>query len=273
MCHQNFNALASENIQTCSTACGYQLRSRKTRSAPERHCLTCGKGFFAPLSQIKNGGGKYCSKACLYDRNKEATTRPCDVCGKEFSSPPSHSHVKTCSTECGYQVRVDTRPNEKVMVPCKHCQTLIEVYAIRADQRIYCSQVCAKSSDEVKARMSKAITGANNPAWKGGVMIAAVSATGKAYRRQPLHIEIEKAARRKRVKQQATPAWANLQKILDIYQACQEISKTTGILHHVDHIVPLTSQYVSGLHNEFNLQVIPAIDNLKKQNKHWPDMP
>lgn len=64
-----------------------------------------------------------------------------------------------------------------------------------------------------------------------------------------------------------TPEWANLSAIKQIYIECHEISKETGIKHHVDHIVPLRGKLVSGLHVENNLRIIPAVDNMSKNNK------
>lgn len=44
-------------------------------------------------------------------------------------------------------------------------------------------------------------------------------------------------------------------------------NKLTGIEWHVDHIIPLQSKQVCGLHIWSNLQVIPKQINLRKGNK------
>lgn len=71
----------------------------------------------------------------------------------------------------------------------------------------------------------------------------------------------------------ATAAWANLFFIDEIYDLARLRTKHLGVVHHVDHIVPLQHPLVCGLHVEHNLRVIPALDNLRKKNLWRPDMP
>lgn len=73
--------------------------------------------------------------------------------------------------------------------------------------------------------------------------------------------------RRNANKMRAQPSWANKDKIQFFYEMSAHISKISGIKHHVDHIVPLQSPLVCGLHCEYNLQVIPASENVRKSNK------
>lgn len=65
----------------------------------------------------------------------------------------------------------------------------------------------------------------------------------------------------------ATPLWADTKDIEQIYIRARESGMT------VDHIVPLTSHLVCGLHVPYNLQLLPLADNIRKKNRHWPDMP
>lgn len=67
-------------------------------------------------------------------------------------------------------------------------------------------------------------------------------------------------ANRRALKLNATPKWANLDLIKEVYLNCPE-----G--YHVDHIIPLKNKLVCGLHVENNLQYLPAVENIKKGNK------
>ena len=95
---------------------------------------------------------------------------------------------------------------------------------------------------------------------------------GKKYRAENPDKIRQLAARRRAHKAQAVPAWANLNAISIVYAEAQRRSDADGAFH-VDHIVPLRSKLVCGLHVENNLSVIPAVVNLYKSNTSWPDGP
>lgn len=80
-------------------------------------------------------------------------------------------------------------------------------------------------------------------------------------------------AARYAAKLRSTPGWANPQEVAEFYIDAARISMETGVLYEVDHIVPLRSKIVCGLHCEANLRVILAFDNRSKGNRRWPDMP
>jgi len=94
-------------------------------------------------------------------------------------------------------------------------------------------------------------------------------------RRNPAKVNT-KTYKHRAAKLNATPAWANQFFIDEAYELAQlrTEQKTGGVAEwHVDHIVPLKSKLVCGLHVEHNLQVIPAVANIRKGNRFWPDMP
>lgn len=51
------------------------------------------------------------------------------------------------------------------------------------------------------------------------------------------------------------------------------LSRELGVLFSVDHVVPLKSDFVCGLHAQTNMSILPAAWNAKKGNRSWPGMP
>ena len=87
----------------------------------------------------------------------------------------------------------------------------------------------------------------------------------RSKRKRPDAIYEENAWRRA-AKIQATPDWVDRKEIRAIYADRRRVSAETGEVHHVDHIVPLVHPLVCGLHVPWNLRVIPAAENLRKNN-------
>ena len=99
-----------------------------------------------------------------------------------------------------------------------------------------------------------------------------ILASGKKWRSKNKYKINEFKQRRQAQKLNATPSWADFDKIRWFYAEAKRLSNETGIKHHVDHIVPLKSKLVCGLHVHTNLQVLPALENQKKSNRSWPGM-
>jgi len=55
---------------------------------------------------------------------------------------------------------------------------------------------------------------------------------------------------------------------LEATHLCTLRETLTGIKWHVDHIVPLHHKQACGLHNAFNLQVVPGSWNISKGNRN-----
>lgn len=84
------------------------------------------------------------------------------------------------------------------------------------------------------------------------------------------HCEIQ--VRRYASIKSSQPAWADREAIALVYKTASEMRRS-GADVHVDHIVPLRSKFVCGLHVSVNLQIIDRRENQIKNNRLWPDMP
>lgn len=83
-------------------------------------------------------------------------------------------------------------------------------------------------------------------------------------------------ARRRAVKRNRVTCWDGELDALVVAEAFDLRARrlaATSVDWHVDHIVPLQGKTVSGLHNAYNLAVIPAAANVRKKNLYWPGMP
>lgn len=95
----------------------------------------------------------------------------------------------------------------------------------------------------------------------------------KAWKARNAPQVLESTQRRRARKINATPAWSDAKACAAAYDLARVLTELTGIEHHVDHIVPLRSPLVCGLHVPSNLDVVQARDNMAKGNRFWPGMP
>lgn len=80
----------------------------------------------------------------------------------------------------------------------------------------------------------------------------------------------EKEKRYKLSKKGAVPIWySDLDKFIleEMHYICAQRKATTNIEYEVDHIIPLNSDIVCGLHWHRNWQILTVADNRQKSNK------
>ena len=93
----------------------------------------------------------------------------------------------------------------------------------------------------------------------------------RLWRKNNLGLVLADCAKRRAAKLQRTPKWLSpfdKLKIECLYQLAAMRNRESGQKWHVDHIIPLQGEFVSGLHVPGNLRVIHAIDNMRKSNQY-----
>lgn len=81
------------------------------------------------------------------------------------------------------------------------------------------------------------------------------------------------SARHRCEKLSATPPWLTPEhhdQMKQIYKEARRLTNETGIKHHVDHIFPLRSPVICGLHVPWNLQILTETENSRKRNHFTP---
>lgn len=193
----------------------------------------------------------------------------CEKCGAETERKKS-GECKPCSSAYNKAWYVATREKVKAKSrawaaanPEKNRARSNAWYAVNSERRKATNRAWVKANpDKVKATKQTWVKA--NP--------EKVKASSRARSANPAKLNAM-VSRRRAAKIQAAPAWANKFYVEEIYDLAQLRTKATGFRWVVDHIVPLQSKSVCGLHWELNLDVIPEKDNAAKGNRHWPDMP
>lgn len=83
------------------------------------------------------------------------------------------------------------------------------------------------------------------------------------------------AQMRQAARKRAIPSWFDALDLFVFEEASDLAARrgdATGFAWEIDHIVPLKSDRVCGLHCAANVSVIPASENARKHNRYWPDM-
>jgi 5-methylcytosine-specific restriction endonuclease McrA len=68
-----------------------------------------------------------------------------------------------------------------------------------------------------------------------------------------------------------TPDWLSAEdwtRMNGFYSAAREATRSTGVPHQVDHIIPINGEKVSGLHVPSNLRILTKSENVSKSNRY-----
>ena len=127
----------------------------------DRECERCGESFKAKKSDVKRGGGRFCSSRCFGKDNFDGDTlrRECEACGEAFKACKTrvdNGEARYCSYECHHKQR---RAN-KVSRECAVCGDAFKIKESQLEHRPgrYCSLECAGEAHQ----------GEDHYNWKGG---------------------------------------------------------------------------------------------------------
>lgn len=68
----------------------------------------------------------------------------------------------------------------------------------------------------------------------------------------------------------ATPPWVDRRAIDALRAEARSLTESTGVLHELDHVYPICSDTICGLHVHTNLRIVTSAVNLAKSNR-WEE--
>jgi hypothetical protein len=170
---------------------------------------------------------------------------------------PAHKLCNGCNTVkvlTDFHRRSDA-PNTSYRARCKTCmyESNRKAPNLRALQDAWRSRNWERVNKQARERMAK------SPEKRALAF--------KKWRLQNMAECAERSRRRDAAKRGATPSWANQEAIKAFYVEARRLTELTGIPHEVDHIYPLVSDAMCGLHVEHNLQILTKSANSAKKNR------
>lgn len=258
--------LGDDAVLTLLNEYGAEFNTGKTRvkldNKRSSHCHICGAEKISVLAT-----GKLVCRPCANRNNQAYRNRVPDQV--------KASGAEYYATNRDY-IRVKQRAyyaENRVSILAGHAaRRAANPEYVRAYYRANAEQIKARTAAYAKANIAQIAARCHYRWLTDESFRQAARARLRAWKKlHPDRVNADTARRQLRL-YQAYVSWADDELIQEFYALARLRTQLTGIAWQVDHIVPLNSDMVCGLHCEANLQVIPATTNLAKSNDWWPGM-
>ena len=196
---------------------------------------------------------------------------PSLFCARKVSRDGLSSYCKECERVRGAERRASSPVSIKTANAKYAAKNTELIKARKQEYRVRNREKCKKARKEAYEK-NKESELAKAKAYKMANKDELSRKESERRRTNP-HLNRFYRSERRAAERQAKPAWYDSKIVMAMHLKASEMSANNDIEWHVDHIVPLKSPLVCGLHWHGNMQVITSSENQSKSNRHWPDMP